>query len=961
MKILKPAWGLAVGAALISAPLAVWAEEGEIEEIVVTGSHIKGTPTDAELPVDVISRQDMEEIGSPSIIEMVRNLGITSGNLGETNQFQAGGQANEGMATINLRGLGAARTLVLINGRRHVATESAGVDINALPISAVGRMEVLKDGAAALYGSDAIGGVVNFITREGFEGFELGGQYQAIEDGGDWDINAIYGASGERWNWMIAGEYGERKEIPFKERDWAVRPYSENSEGGWSGIANPGNILWLDGSGVQKDPECEALGGYRDSIDSCGFQFTFFDNLVEKTEQTKIFSEFNFDITPNSTLHVEGLYSFVDLPEWKTSPAYPPQSLFGRDRIVPSNHPGLVAMRAAYPDIPQVGPAIPITRARGVTGKVPGGTPEDSPRETKTYRFAIGLDGTLFEDQLNYNVSLSWSKRERDIGGNDMYIERMGYALNGFGGANCDRSVSGGDGTIGVGTPNGTPGANGCEYYNPFSNSIQQSAVNGYVNPNYNPAVANSVELMDWLIADTGSSTDNELMVLDATFSGETGFQLGGGNVGWAAGAQLRRERYDYSVVDVADRALNPCPWAEAEDLAGYLFGFDSNCPVQTGVLAFLAAADEERTDRKVYGVFGELALPITDTFNMQLALRYEDYGGNVGSTIDPKVAFSWNFAEGFTLRGSAGTTFRGPPQSFLSGTNTGLQFIAAANAFKAVDVNGNPNLKPETALTTNIGLIYQNEVFYGSIDFWSFSFEDPFQTESAQQIVDAYDVTGLDCQDGGAGELTERCQGLRAHVFPLGTPTAAMERVDTNIINGGDVDTSGIDVFAQYDFVDVFGGVLGVGLQGTYTFEYKSEDFLDGAGTLLGEGGDFVGFLNDGDPFTPKPELQGNFFLRYDHGIHNAQMIFRYIDSYEDVRPGTSTLGDMSKIDDHLTLDLHYNVQLFDSTTYLSLAVINVTDEDPPLASTDLNYDPWTHNPFGRMIKVGLKYRFNP
>ena len=89
--------------------------------------------------------------------------------------------------------------------------------------------------------------------------------------------------------------------------------------------------------------------------------------------------------------------------------------------------------------------------------------------------------------------------------------------------------------------------------------------------------------------------------------------------------------------------------------------------------------------------------------------------------------------------------------------------------------------------------------------------------------------------------------------------------------------------------------------------------------------------------------------------------MIFRYVDSYEDIRPAASTVSDLSKIDDQLTLDLHYNVQLFDSSTFLSLAVINVTDEDPPHASTDLNYDPFTHNPFGRMFKVGLRYTFNP
>ena len=220
------AWRAALGVCLVSTSFPVLAQQGEIEEVVVTGSYIKGTPTDAELPVDVINRADMEEVGSPSIIELVRNLGVTSGNLGETNQFQAGGQANEGVATVNLRGLGAARTLVLINGRRHVSTEANGVDINALPISAIGRMEVLKDGAAALYGSDAIGGVVNFITREGFEGVEIGGNYQAIDEAGDWDINGIFGLAGDRWNWMIAAEYGQRDELPIKERDWALRSHS---------------------------------------------------------------------------------------------------------------------------------------------------------------------------------------------------------------------------------------------------------------------------------------------------------------------------------------------------------------------------------------------------------------------------------------------------------------------------------------------------------------------------------------------------------------------------------------------------------------------------------------------------------------------------------------------------------------------------------------------------------------
>ena len=269
------------------------------------------------------------------------------------------------------------------------------------------------------------------------------------------------------------------------------------------------------------------------------------------------------------------------------------------------------------------------------------------------------------------------------------------------------------------------------------------------------------------------------------------------------------------------------------------------------------------------------------------------------------------------------------------------------------MDIVGNPGLDPEKALTTNIGIIYQNESFYGSLDFWYFDFQDPFQTESAQQISAAY--FDEECFDGGSGVGTPRCDGLRAHIFPTGTTAAGLQRIETNIINGADIKTSGVDIFAQYDFHDVMGGILGVGLQGTWQFEYKSDDFEDINGIFLSEGGDFVGKLNDGDPFTPKPEIKGNVFVRFDRGIHNAQFIVRYIDSYKDVRP---SLPELAKIDSHVTIDLHYNVTLFDDSTDVSLSVINLTDEDPPQASTDLNYDPFTHNPFGRMIKLGVRYR---
>ena len=198
-----------------------------IEEVVVTGSYIKGSAKDAALPVDVLTFQDLKDVGSPTITEMVRNLGAASGNLGETNQFD--GRGDSGVSTINLRGLGGSRTLVLLNGHRHVAQASQGTDIGAFPTIALGRFEVLKDGAAALYGSDAIAGVVNMITRRGFQGLEAHFDNQFIDgSNGDRNYSAIAGWANEHLDVMVASEHTHRSELQIRDRDWALVPYPKD-------------------------------------------------------------------------------------------------------------------------------------------------------------------------------------------------------------------------------------------------------------------------------------------------------------------------------------------------------------------------------------------------------------------------------------------------------------------------------------------------------------------------------------------------------------------------------------------------------------------------------------------------------------------------------------------------------------------------------------------------------------
>lgn len=926
-----------------------------LEEVVVTGSYIKGTPEDAALPVDVLNRDDLEEVGNPTLIEMVRNLGVTSGNLGETNQFDTrGGQGNEGVVTANLRGLGPARTLVLINKKRHVATETIGVDIGAIPGIAIGRVEILKDGAAANYGSDAIGGVINFITRDNFEGFEIRASHMDIQDSdGDTEFGLIYGGGTDDVNWVISAEFSERSELRIRDRDWALRPFPENpAPGGWSSIGNPGSFFRATStgtllSGFNADPGCETLGGFLGPGPRCFFQYTWFDNLVEDEESTKIFAELNGDINDNLSFHVEMLWHEMNMDEWKTSPSYPPQALLGADRLVLPSHPGLIDLKAQNPGLFPETAGVPgsaqgaftWSRMLGVAGR--NGEPESAGRYTDTRRFSGGFEGEL-DNGISFDTSLTWSRRDRDLGGSDMFIERMAFALKGLGGAGCNPST-------------GTPGVGPCEYYNPFSNAIQFSPVSGATNPQYNAAVANSDELINHLTASTGSFTENSQLVFETIFSGESGMELSGGNVGWAAGVQYRRDKYDFQVLDVANRRINPCPFT---DPAALTFGFTSNLDCGNGgagQLAFLAATDEENTSRKIYAVFAEVALPISDTFDMQLAARYEDYGeDDGGDSFDPKVAFSWSPTDEFKIRGSASTTFRGPAASTLSGTATALAFVTPALAFKAVDTTGNPGLEPETAVTLNLGAIYQTGNFYGSIDYWSFDFEDPFQLENANQIVNAYGEA--ECFDGGAGVGSAECNILRGRLTPDGTSVGGVQRIQRFVINGSDIQLSGLDFVGEYVWDDVANGELSVGINGTYNLEYESDDFILREGIVVKAGGDFVGKSNESTPFNPLPELKSNLFIKWGNDQHKITYTARMIDGYTD--EATDTPATLREIDNHQTHDVTYINNMIDNLT-ISLSVFNFTDEDPPQVANDLNYDPYNHNPFGRMVKLGVTYQF--
>ena len=356
-------------AAAQDAPAPAPAPAASSEDIVITGSYIRGTPEDAALPVDVIGAKELEKRGSPSITQLVRSIPSTGGfQSGESNRFAgAGGSAG---SNINLRGLGPSRTLVLFNGRRLGNTVQGGtagalgVDLNMLPVSAIGRVEVLKDGAAATYGSDAIGGVVNFITRSRFSGFEVGVNDQLIQDtDGSYQADAVLGWVGDHSNALLTAGYQQRNPLSIFDRDWAIlqgpNGNLQNAFGGWAATGNPGlylsptttsNLVGSANTGFTStssaftrflpDIGCAANGGApfivgtgivatgasAASAPVCQFQYTVYDNLIELNKRYQVYGEINTNLTDGLKFHGEAFWARNDEPEQQFSVTGPNQT-----------------------------------------------------------------------------------------------------------------------------------------------------------------------------------------------------------------------------------------------------------------------------------------------------------------------------------------------------------------------------------------------------------------------------------------------------------------------------------------------------------------------------------------------------------------------------------------------------------------------------------------------------------
>jgi len=796
-------------------------DDSDIEEVIVTGSYIRGTPLDAPSPVNVIDRDSIEAQGASAIWDVIRNMEVNQGSDTSIAGSNDAGQLS-GTASVNLRNLGGNSTLTLINGKRFtpaaVVTSSGQefVDLNAIPLVMTDRVEVLTDGGSALYGSDAVAGVVNVIMRTDFEGVELYADTQGIdEEGGTYEdtFSAIWGTSFNDGDTrlVLSGEYFERDPVQLEDASY-YDPERITSTGrvGSFGLSTPFgggfNPAYINGpltaqnkaeraalgesiSGtrgiVWSDPLCETLSGPNGDF--------FIDNrftgvgrrsgtCVENTideqfiaigqERSSFAGTFEHTFSENAEFYSFFQYSDVETTREGSGYAFS-RTLHG----IPA--PGLLGVLSTFVGNPPVlSPAAnnPHLTSNGGFGEgflTPGNTistgwprsGEDRITDNETQGVQLGLRGDFeFADRaMTYDVSYSLSQSSIEQEYETLIRDRTELALYGLGGENCTPNGSTDvnflavpgfgalSGIFDIVFPNyilntregwslaltsTNHGQGGCEWYNPYLTSLTD------------PNLANSQELINWITAENLLRADkrNELEVFDAVVTGEL-FEMAGGTAQFAAGYQRRERKATGRAPEINLPGLTAITgYASASPFAPpseYATEITNNLECANCIFNF----DD---DRDIDAVFFELSLPFAENVETQIALRWEDYGGNIGDDVSPKVAVSWRPIDDLLLRASFSESFRAPNigvvnQAFEAFGTTILDPLRnqdvragllpatnenAQNNFSFTVGQPNPFLDPEDADTFNVGFQWtpSGDLLDGlsiGADVWRFEVED--------------------------------------------------------------------------------------------------------------------------------------------------------------------------------------------------------------------------------------------
>jgi iron complex outermembrane receptor protein len=918
------------GPMITSADRSVSEDDNDV--IVVTGTYLRSDFPPSS-PVDVISEEIFETRPQQSIAAALFELPYVVGGSGGQN----GGQTS---SNINLRGLGADATLVLLNGRRQVRvpTTSSVIDVNTMvPQIMVSGIEILKDGASALYGSDAVAGVVNLRTDNNFEGFavEAEGRWYTdsaerrnvtpylAETPGNYRAAAKLGIGSDRGHLVVAAEYARRDRIGTSGLPQVgARPALVPIPGQLTrNLRNAAGVL-TNARVTIRDPNCGQIPSTSPAGSNCMYSFNEDQTYLSGQERIQTFVRGEYEFSDSLRFVAEAGYAHQDSTLSETAS---PSLSVSPSLIVPGDSPAVQALgngslfRAVnsngallYAQADANDPARPARDANGrviVTGTDPaggipfwedvafsgrvilsqGGLPTGGsliPGEyahanatTDTddvFRLALGFEGTLpISEGFNWSAFYTHASYDSDQESRDVFPIQLRQALAGYAGNNCNPLTN-------------SPGEGPCSYFNPFIASALVSPTS---------AAANSQATIDYFYKTITSRFRTVLDVVDVVVDGSL-FSLPAGDVSIALGGQYRREAW------TADFAEN----------------------LEIGNTANGAVSSDIDSNQEVWSSFGEIGIPVIDgsmgSLDLNGALRYEK--SDAFSTVDPKVGATYVSPGGLvTLRGTWGQSFLSPNLFQQFTQSAGLANVTSTYGGTtpstiqpriATIQTGNPNLLPQRAEAWNAGIaINPIDRLTLRVDRWHFKFDGLITTQNPQTLVNEDDAS-VAAGNGPTGKVIRDGSGNVIQVL-------------TTFFNAAALTTSGYDFQLGYshDLGDL--GSLQFSANATYVDKYSYQ------ASATGPALDLAGNYNATNrSVNPSVKFRAVFDLGWTLDAHQLRAHVIHTGGMKNDQANASIAGD-DRYSPFTTLDLSYSYTLenfMGAETSIAAGVSNVLNSQP-------------------------------
>lgn len=889
-----------VTAATLSVPSTFAAEEdsSKVERVEVTGSRIKRTDLETASPISVFSSADIAASGAVTLEDFVQNIPAINGGA----EGSSVNNGSRGYATASLRGLGSGRTLVLINGRRF-----ASGDLNSIPTAYVERIEVLRDGASTIYGSDAIAGVINFITKKDFEGAEFNAQYD-ITGEGDGDktlLSLTTGTSSDRGNVVLSLQYTDRKAIGQGDRDFSACPIAENENGkycGGSGTIPQGQFFYADGTptgdGYVKDKTTGQVRLFDPTKDA--YNFAPASYMVTPQEVFSINGAGRYEITDTLSTFIEGGFT-----NRQSDQLMAPEGTFWGP-LMPASNPYNVAGEDIY-----VVRRLSETGGRGFS------------QDFSDYRMVFGFEGTLgsYDWDLAYNFARYVDTRLDTGRVNPTRVDTM-----------LDPDLCAADSEC--------PGV---------WNAIEENTLTD--------------EMLAYMLVPNSPVVRGETRQLQGNISGGVGLELPGGEIMFAAGFERRWE--EYSNVPDGAASIGQIYSVAGESTAGQ-YSVDElytefDFPILEGVafaesLRFTAAVrysdfdflDDSSTNTK----FGLEWIPL-DGLMLRSTIATGFRAPSITELYAPQAETNLAYAEPceqYATSSQSATVKANCAAEGLPG-----DFTLSSNQSSTI-VGGNPDLKPEESDSFTAGVVYSHDIgITMSVDFFNIEITNGIGTAGTDNVINgcwnSQNFSSPLCQFVQGPSLT----GDAPHATsPYRSALGTISGVLLTNANLSTFETAGFDFDVTYK-TDLMSGSFVASLNGTYLDKYDYIPF-DGADKVEAAGK--VAADQWETTLAVFSELRTNLNLTYTMDNWSVGWQTRYQSEGEDLFASPSNLDNIA--DAIWYHDVQGTYYVFENTA-LTIGVRNLFDEQPPYISNnqDMNTIPVSYDTAGQYWYARVNVKF--